>query len=283
MKQPTIFFGATSYVLPIIEYLTRDYDLKLVITTEPKPTDAVTTYCRENTIPVVRLTTFKGDTWPEIRAKIENWHIEFAVLAHFGLIIRQPVLDLFPKGIINIHPSRLPHYRGATPGQTAILLGDVRTGVSIMLLDSGQDHGPILAQVTEEITETDTAASLYKRLFDKGTELLQKVLPAYLSGDITPVEQNHKEATETKLLTRTSGFIDATGPISPGLLDRTIRAFFPWPGAWTSWEMASGKSRIVKFLPDNMIQVEGKKPMSYKDFINGYPEGKAFLEKLHLL
>lgn len=282
MKQPTVFFGASVYVLPIIGLLKRDYDLKLVITTEINPQDAVPAYCNKNNIPFVSLTSFKSKPWEETRDKIMSWNISFAVLAHFGLIIPQSVLDMFPKGIINIHPSRLPQYRGATPGQTAILLGDVRSGVSIMLLDNEQDHGPLLGQIAEEISATDTSQTLYKRLFDKSIVLLEKTLRAYLSDTLQPVEQKHSNATDTKLLTRNAGYFDSKKGVSPTLLDRMIRAYYPWPGVWTKWD-ANGKEKVVKFLPGEQIQVEGKKPMNYADFMNGYPEGKAFLEKLQLI
>jgi methionyl-tRNA formyltransferase len=281
MKQPTVFFGASSFVLPVIEFLNRDYDLKLVITTEMKSSDAVPKFCQENNIPFIQVNSPKE----LLNTKYQILHTEsqFAILADFGLIVSQEIINMFPKGIINIHPSRLPQYRGPTPGQTAILLGDVRTGVSIILLDKEVDHGPLLGQEEEEILAHDTATSLYNRLFAKGVALLQVVLPAYLSGELKPIEQDHSKATFTKILTRESGYIDSDHPTSPGLLDRTIRAYYPWPGVWTKWHMENEKEKIVKFLPNKIIQVEGKKPMSYKDFMNGYPEGRKFLEKLQLI
>lgn len=151
-----------------------------------------------------------------------------------------------------------------------------------MLLDKEVDHGPVLAQIEEDILPTDTSTSLYERLFAKGVALLEAVLPAYLSGQLTLEEQNHSKATFTKPLTRDSGFVDISKPIASGLLDRMIRAYFRWPGVWTFFKTAN-KTFRVKFLPGKMLQVEGKKPASYKDFINGYPEGKEFLEKLQLL
>ena len=278
MKSPVIFFGASSFVLPVIEFLNKQYDLKLVVTTEMKPTDAVPKFCQENNIPFIQVNSTKELLTTSYQ--LQTTRSQFAVLANFGIIVKQETLDLFPKGIINIHPSRLPQYRGPTPGQTAILLGDVRTGVSIMLLDNDVDHGPILAMEQEKILPTDTSSSLYQRLFAKGVTLLEAVLPTYLTGELQPITQNHKDATYTKMLTRDSGFIDSTRPVATGLLDRTIRAYYPWPGVWTKWQMGNGKEKIVKFLPNKRIQVEGKKPLSYKDFINGYPEGKEFLKKI---
>lgn len=285
-KLPIIFLGASDYVLPIIEFLKRDYDLKLVVTTERDPHDPVPTYCQKNNIPLLSVISTKA--LMQQKEALANSNAPVAVLADFGLIIPEELLTLFPKGIVNIHPSRLPLYRGPTPGQTAILLGDIRTGVSVMLLDKDIDHGPILAQEEEDISSTDTAATLYTRLFTKGARMLVDVLPAYLSGQLVPKEQNHTKATFTKPLTRESGFVDNTKPISPELLDRMIRAYYPWPGAWTRLRLSSGgqanssrlEGKIIKFLPNEMLQVEGKKPVSKKDFINGYPQAKAWIEQI---
>ncbi len=215
--------------------------------------------------------------------RLRDIHAEFAVLAYFGLIVRQQVIDIFPKGILNIHPSLLPYYRGPTPVQTALLLGTNKTGVSIMLLDSEVDHGPVFAQATEPISSTDTTIRLYERLFPKGVQLLSEVLPLYLEGKTQPIEQNHSKSTLTKMLTRESGFFQDTQTQAPELLERMVRAYYPWPGVWTKCTTLPNSkltNKIVKFLPGKMIQVEGKKPVSYKDFLNGYPEAKDWLKKI---
>ena len=280
MKQPTIFFGSSIYTLPIIAFLQKQYDLKLVLTTEQKLTDAVPKYCKEHDILYESVTSLKENTI--IIQKLQIIHAEFAILAYFGAIIPQSIITLFPKGIINIHPSRLPQYRGTTPGQTAILLGDIRTAVSIMLLDKEIDHGPLLGQEVENILPTDTAPRLYKRLFDKGVTLLAKILPIYLSGELLPKAQDHNKATYTKVLTRESGFLNDKLPVAPGLLERMVRAYDPWPGVWTRVTRLKDTvltGKIVKFLPNDMIQVEGKKPVSYRDFRNGYKHADLWLSK----
>lgn len=279
MKTPIVFFGSSQIVLPIIEFLHENYDLKLVVTTEKSPTDAVPAYCKGHNLPFISVTT--KEELLNTKSQILDTKSPLAVCTYFGLIISQEIIDIFPKGIINIHPSRLPQYRGTTPGQTALILGDVKTAVSIMLLDPKMDHGPILSQEEEVILPTDTSVTLYERLFKKGLELLEAVIPVYLTGELKPVEQDHTKATFTKPLTRESGFLDSTKPISPHLVDRMIRAYYPWPGVWTTWQV-NDKEKVVKLLPGKKIQVEGKKPMSYRDFMNGYEEGKKFLEKLQL-
>ncbi|HXS14835.1 MAG TPA: methionyl-tRNA formyltransferase [Candidatus Saccharimonadales bacterium] len=281
MKVPTIFFGASNYVLPLIEFLSSHYDLKLVVTTE-KSTGVVPSYCIANNIPYLSVHTLKDAA---IQSKLASLNTSFAILADFGLLIPQSVLDIFPKGIINIHPSLLPELRGPTPGTSAILHGKTTTGVTIMLLDHQLDHGPLLGQVESEIKPDDTSATLYPRLFQDGTSLLKKLLPDYLEGKITPQEQEHTKATFTEPhLTRESGFIDFDQPptLEHDLLERKIRAYFPWPGVWTKVINPAShlNGKIIKLLPKNLLQVEGKKPMSPKDFLNGYPEMKDWIEKI---
>lgn len=205
---------------------------------------------------------------------------DLGVVAAYGRILTKNELNTPKYGCINIHPSLLPKYRGPTPVQTAILNGDKETGVTIIKLDEEVDHGPILAQVKKPIFLTDTSESLYKRLFEKGAQLLPITLHEYINGLIKPVAQNHSKATFTKPLTRTDGYIDISDTISSERLGQMIRAYYPWPGTWAKWKMKDGKWKILKFLPEKKIQVEGKKPMSYKDFLNGYPEVKGILKFL---
>lgn len=265
--QTTVFFGGSAYVLPIIEAIRKDFDLKLVITTDSKPTDPVPHYCIEQHIPYLSVTKLDASVIAEIKAI----HASFAVLAYFGLIVPQTLLDLFPKGIINIHPSLLPTYRGSTPVQSTLLAGDTKTGVTIIKLDSQVDHGPILGQETVDITPGETTPHLHKRLFEKGASLLAEVLPPYLEEKLIPREQDHVYASYTQQLTRQSGYFDVQKQPDKETLDRMIRAYAPWPGVWCRTSI-NGAEKIIKFLPDRTLQVEGKKPMTYKDFLNGYPD-----------
>ncbi len=271
-----VFFGSSKFVIPILEVLRKNFDLKLVLTTEKNLTGAVPAFCIKHKIPYLSVSNLSDHNTKYL---ILNTESPVAILADFGLIIPKEILNAFPKGIINIHPSLLPKHRGSTPVQTAILNGDKITGVSIIKLDKEVDHGPILAQEKEKILDTDTADILYKRLFEKGANLLLKILNSYLKDELKPIAQNHKKATFTSRLTRESGFVDIKNPPSPEKLQQMIKAYFPWPGVWTKTKL-NGVEKIIKFLPDQKIQVEGKKPMSYKDFINGYPEIKQQLEKL---
>lgn len=281
-----VFFGASAYVIPILQIL----DFDLVVTTEPKPTDSVRKFCTENKIPCL----FVADRFnEEIIMKLRSLNTPIAVLASFGIIIPQQILDLFPKGILNIHPSLLPKYRGPTPIQSAILNGDEETGVTVIKLDAELDHGPIFAQKKRKLKQSDTSDILYNELFRTGAELIKTHLHEYLSGNLQLIGQIHPQATYTERLTRESGYFEINNPPTPEKLERMIKAYYPWPGVWTRFLLEGGrlqrseshdsfkvKTKILKFLPENTLQVEGKKPMTIKDFVNGYPQLQTTIEKI---
>lgn len=275
---PIVFFGSSKLVLPIIHILKEHFDLKLIITTEQKETDAVPTFCLENNISYISVHQLNN----EVIEKLSALKTSVAVLADFGLIVPQKVLDIFPKGIINIHPSLLPKFRGPTPVQSAILAGEQETGVSIIRLDNEVDHGPLLGQETETIFKDDTNESLHIKLFTKGADMLVNVLPKYISGELIPIPQDDTKASFTQKLTRNSGYIAQEKFQISNVkfqIERMIRAYYPWPGVWTKLRIMNKELRI-KLLPNKMLQVEGKRPMNYKDFLNGYPDKKEWIEKI---
>lgn len=201
---------------------------------------------------------------------------DLAVVAAYGRILTKDELNTPKFGCINVHPSLLPKYRGPSPIQAAILNGEKKSGITIIKMDEEVDHGPILVQVEEKILPNDTAETLYERLFKIGAKLLPQTINQYLKGQIKLSPQDDSKATFTKILTRKDGFFDIKNPPSPEILDRMIRAYYPWPGVWTR-AIINNKPSIVKFLPEKKIQVEGKRAMTYKDFINGYPQAKEVL------
>jgi len=274
-----VFFGSSHHALPTIKALKENFNLTLVVTTE-KSGGGVPSFCNKNKLPYVSASSLSG---LNSKSLILNHKSDIAVVADFGLIIPKGILNSFPKGIINIHPSLLPKYRGPSPVQTAIINGEKITGVSIIKIDETVDHGPILGQIKETILDTDTAKALYERLFAKGTYLLLKVLKQYHDGVLNPIAQNHSKATFTQPLTRQDGYIDVSKfeiRNSKFEIERKIRAYFPWPGVWFKTKL-NRTEKIIKLLPDQKIQVEGKKPMSYKDFLNGYPQAKKLLETIY--
>lgn len=258
MREKIVFFGAGPYVEEIIEILEQSFDIVRIISSSEKLDK-------------------------QLIDELKSYDARVAVLASFGQIISDEVLNLFEKGIINIHPSLLPKYRGPTPVQSAILAGETISGVSIIKLDSEVDHGPILAQAEHKIEPTDTSESLYKKLFKVGAELIVRYLPKYITGELELIKQAHSKATFTDHLTRESGFIDINNQqsIISNKLPLMIRAYYPWPGVWCSAKL-NGIERIIKLLPEEKIQVEGKSVMKLSDFANGYPEGQMILSQLLL-
>lgn len=267
-----VFYGGSHYVLPILEVL----DTLLIVTTEKYPSEPVISYAVKKSIPYLSVRNLNEKN---IIKQIKDNKTEFAVLADFGLLIPSKLLNFYPKGIINIHPSLLPKYRGPSPVQKTILSADLATGVTIIKLDDKVDHGPVIAQSRISLNENDTAEKAYFKLFTEGSRLLKNTLQEYLNGDIAPLEQNHLEATFTEKLTRHDGFFHIDNPPTPEYLNRMINAYFPWPGTWTK-VMINGKAKILKLLPQGKIQVEGKKPLNVKDFYNGYPELKQTITKI---
>lgn len=277
-KLPIIFFGSSHLVLPIIDMLQRNCQLHCVFTTEQYAIDAVPAYCTEKNIPYYSVKTLKNTI---VMETITASNANIAVLADFGLIIPDEILNAFSKGIINVHPSLLPQFRGPTPVQSAMLSDYKETGVSIIRLDNEVDHGPLLTQVTEPILATDTGEILHIRLFKIGAKLLEESLPQYINNALDPIPQDHTKATFTTRLTRDSGYFDEDTPPLAEKLKKMINAFYPWPGVWTKTKL-KGEVKRIKFLPENKVHVQDKKPMTYKDFLNGYPEKKQWLEKLFL-
>lgn len=268
-----IFFGSR-HVADVVWQLNQNFDLKLVVTTDKRLVEN----CKDEDIPFTQILGFDKRLIEEIK-KMEP---DLGVVADFGIIIPKEIINLFPEGILNIHPSLLPLLRGPTPVQTAILQGDKKTGITIIKIDEKIDHGPILYQEVREILPGDYTDKLLNALFKRGAIILPELIEKYMAGDITPVAQSDKKATYTKSLTKEDGYIDATNPPKKQKLEAMIRALNPWPGAWTRFKLTN-KEVIIKFHPLGIIHVEGKKPMSYKDFINGYPKGKVFLQKLSLI
>ncbi len=201
-----------------------------------------------------------------ISKNLKDLEADLYILVAYGKILPASLLGIPQFGTINIHPSLLPKYRGPSPIQSAILQGDSKSGVSVMLLDEKMDHGPIISQKELVLHPTDTADSLSSNFFSEGIKELVKILPKYIKGQVFPIEQDHSKATFTKLIKKTDGFFEVSTPPSPKKLDRMIRAFYPWPTVWTKWN-----DKVVKLLPNKTVQMEGKKPIFLKNFLHGYP------------
>lgn len=195
------------------------------------------------------------------------------IVANFGEIISVKTLNLPKYDSLCLHPSLLPKYRGASPVQFAIMKAEKETGMTIFQMDEKVDHGPIIAQFKEKIREDDTAETLYTRLFQLGAEVLVTILPAWIAGRIKARPQDHAKATYAPRLKKEDGRIDWKKKGEE--IERFIRAMTPWPGAWTMVD--SKRLKILKAHLENgklildLVQLEGKKPITWKQFLAGHP------------
>ncbi|MDX1500486.1 MAG: methionyl-tRNA formyltransferase [Woeseiaceae bacterium] len=181
----------------------------------------------EHDIEVLQPATLKGD---DVVAELAVLEPDLVVVAAYGLLLPQRVLDIPRAGCLNVHASLLPRWRGAAPIQAAILAGDTETGVCLMQMTAGLDSGPVYACEATAIGPGETAGELHDRLAALGADLLVRELDAVLAGDIVPVEQDEELATHAPKIGRTDAALDWNLPADS--LARRVRAFNPVPGAW---------------------------------------------------
>ena len=212
--------------------------------------------------------------------------------AAFGQILRKDVLDLPRFGCINVHASLLPRWRGAAPINAAILHGDEETGVTIMVMDVGLDTGPMLSKRSIRLTRDETAGSAFEKMSQLGAGLLTETLPNYLSGKLTPTPQPEDGVTYAPMIKKEEGRLDFSQ--NAEALERRVRAFNPWPGAFMDFDgtllkihrarvegglAETGQRLVVHDQPAvgagggllvlEEVQPAGKKPMSGKSFLAG--------------
>jgi len=220
-------------------------------------------------------------------------------VAAYGEIIPKKILQIPKYGCLNVHPSLLPKYRGASPLQSTILNGDKETGITLILITEKMDEGPILDQLKIKIENKKILPEeLAKKLADLGGDLLVKIIPKWIKNEIKPKKQNEKEATYTKIIKKEDGKIDWSKPAEN--LEKQIRAFHPWPGSFCRADdkiikilkaftlkqtkgspqgplgktyLATNEQIAVQCKNDYLIieelQFEGKKKITAKDFLKG--------------
>jgi len=246
-----VFMGSPEFAIPPLEHLILNQFQVVAVYTQPdKPAgrgrSVVSPPLKRTAVAwellVVQPVSLKE---PEAVAQLAGFHPDVIVVAAFGQILPRSVLDIPRYGCINIHPSLLPKFRGASPVAAAILAGDEFTGVSIMLMDKGLDNGPILARAQIAISGQDTTGSLTARLSLIGAQLLQDVLVRWLRGELTPQPQNEAEATYSGSISKEEGEID--WHLSAIDIWRHVRAFQPWPGCYTRWQ--GRQFKIIEALP----------------------------------
>jgi methionyl-tRNA formyltransferase len=232
---------------------------------------------------------------PEAQEALRAQNADVMIVAAYGLILPQAVLDIPRHGCLNIHASLLPRWRGAAPIQRAIAAGDRETGITIMQMDAGLDTGDMLLKTATPIEESDTGGSLHDRLAEMGGQAIVDALKALETGTLTAEPQNGEKACYAHKLTKEEGQIDWTEDASS--INRTIRAFNPWPGTFTDADdlrVRVHAAEVIDITSDRhpgtvversrdgidvacgldvlritRLQLSGSRPQSASDLING--------------
>ncbi len=232
-----VFIGTPDFAVPSLRRLAADGHVIAAVVTQP---DRPAGRGRRLAPPPVKVAAQELDVTvlqpPTLRDAgaldaVRALQPEAIVAVAYGQILRQELLDIPARGVLNVHPSLLPRHRGASPIAGAILAGDDETGVSIMLMDAGMDSGPVLAERRVPIGPLDTTGTLTDSLAELGARLLAETLPRWLADEIHPKPQDDSRATVTRLIRKGDGGIDWN--LSAVEIWRRVRAYTPWPGAAT--------------------------------------------------
>lgn len=295
-----IFFGTDDFSVAILEKLMSDFYFPVAVVTMPdKPVGrkqvmtapAVKSVCEHHNLPY-----FQPEKLTEIKDELVKLEADYFIVASYGKIIPQSILELPKSGAINVHTSLLPEYRGPSPIQQAILDQKEQSGITLMMMDAEMDHGAILHQQSVDLADAETYRSLHSKLAQLGADTLAKCLPDIVKGKLKPKAQDDSIATYTKIIQKSDAQIDWTK--SAKEIDAHIRGYFDWPIAWTTLE--DGKRlKVIQAQPGQtdkevqpgllffedkqvkvacgsgvieitMLQVEGKKEMDAETFITGY-------------
>ncbi|MCX6718796.1 MAG: methionyl-tRNA formyltransferase [Candidatus Taylorbacteria bacterium] len=281
------FFGSSRFSIIVLDELKKSgYTSSLIVTTPDKPKGRklvltptpVKEWAIKEGIPF--LDSAKLDE--KLLGKLKIVNCKLFIVASYGKIIPKPIIKLPEYRSLNIHPSLLPRYRGASPLQSAILEDAKDTGVTIMRMDELMDHGPIVAQEKINIGEWPVYEEFEDVMARIGGQLLVKTIPAWISGKIKEKEQDHSKATFTRKVEKEDGLIDLNS--DPYLNFRKVQAYHEWPQAFFFVKHAGKEMRVKvidasyrdgKFTPERVVP-EGSKEMSFADFLKGY--GKSHTE-----
>jgi len=301
-----IFFGTPEFSAIILEKLINSPFLPIAVITAPdklKGRKQILTpsqtkkLSQKKNILIFQPKVLRNNN--KIVKELNDLKPDLFVVAAYGLILPLEILNIPHNGCINIHPSLLPKYRGASPIQQTILNGDKKTGTTLILMDRKMDHGPIISQKEfKEKIEEINYLELSLKLAILSANLLLDVLPKFLTKKIKPVKQNHEQATFVEKINKTDGKIDWNKSASK--INRMTKAYHPWPGTYTVLNTKKLKIILVEFLKINHnkqpgimfltknkipaitcgknalilkeIQLSGKNIITGKEFVNGYPQ-----------
>lgn len=298
------FFGTHDFAATILQGLIKspDFEVSQVITPPDRPVGRaqelqktpVKKLAEKYDLPILQPLSLKN-------FQFLNLNFKLSVVAEYGLLIPNHIIETPKYGTINVHASLLPKYRGASPIQSALINGETETGVTIMRVDRGLDTGPILSQKKIKIEPNDSYKTLDQKLAILGLAALLEALPKYITGELNPIKQNDAQATVTRRLTRADGKIDWRK--SNQQIYNLYRGLTPWPGIWTTWNRQRLKLLRIKLAKKNIktglvevhdnkiyigcggeaieveeLQLEGRPAMTAKEFLNGYGRDKIELD-----
>ncbi len=302
-KYNILFAGTPEFAVPVLEALhdSPQYTLVGVLTQPDKPVgrhhtltpSPVKEKASSWDIPVHQPSTLKNAAATTLLTDLTP---DVVVVVAYGKIIPKSLLTIPPHGWVNVHASLLPRHRGASPIQAAILAGDTETGVTLMQLDAGLDTGAIIAQKQIPLTGTETSELLHDTLSQLGAEIVMESLHEYLAGTLKPQPQATTGVTTTGIIQKADGHIDWHRPARD--IDRLVRAYTPWPGAYTQWDgrrllirRAHVPKELFRLMPGTVkntgtallvgtgagvlqidtVQLEGKAQQNAADFLRGHP------------
>ena len=281
-----VFMGTPHLSIPVLERIVDDGHEILAVYTQPDRTSGrgrrkaispLKEYSVSKNYLVLQPENFRSNS-SEINT-LKKFDADIAVVAAYGILLPPEVLSAFRHGCINLHPSLLPKYRGASPVSSTILAGDKYTGVTIIQLDSGMDSGPILSQEKIKLQGDEFCDKLTMDLFMLGSKLVSKTISEFATGNIAIVQQDHDKATFTEKLSRNDGLIDWTKGFNR--IWKEIRAYNPWPGSHTKF-----KGKNLKII-EAKISTENKSPSGYvsihrNEVYVGTSDGSLNVKKLQV-
>lgn len=243
-----VFFGSSDFAKEVLQgLLQKNWRPVIVVTNPPRPRGRkhllsptpVDDLAKKEDIPVFTPSNLREKSF---LSAMKQYNLDFGLLTAYGKIIPEELLSLPSQGILNLHPSLLPKYRGATPIQSAILNGDKKTGVTLFLMDKKIDHGPVIQSATYLLQNSGiTYQELASQLAKTGAELIVKAVPQWLNGVIVPYPQNESLATYCSKITPSDEKIN--WHLSSQAIDRKVRALNPHPGVYTK-----GDGRLLKII-----------------------------------
>lgn len=298
-----VFFGTPSFALPALNSLLEGPDKVVGVVTQPdrekgRGRKVVVSHVKERALQhglnPLQPEKAKGEAFQKALRELQP---DLFVVVAYGQILPKPVLNIPKYGAVNVHASLLPKYRGAAPIAWAILKGEKVTGVTTMVMDEGMDTGDILLQDEAPIAPEETCETLHNRLASLGAQLLSETLEKMRGGNIRPIPQDHSKASYAPPLKKEDGHINWKKEAEE--LDRQVRAFNPWPGAFTKLDgrllriykgavrerVLTGKAGTVVWVGSDFIEVEagrdaylikevqleGRRRMSIREFLSGHP------------